>query len=398
MASDQKPSDGLLESRPFYKNLSFIVTLLLGLSALIGYARGWLTRTPPAPPNVFRNVEIIIDRSEQMNDLWDGERKLTIAQAAASSFIIKGVATGENLGLRQFGGPCDESGTSLVVPFAKNNKQSVQSGVDALSAAGMAPLYGAVKEAIGDFEDLKNFGSTVKKRILVIAGSSQICDASQKVVIQGKLSEDAKANSITLNFNFIGLGLKAKDQQELKDLADITHGTAFFPAHPKDVEELVARVFDQPAPAEATPHVMPPEITAAPQESEKASVRQDTSALKTSVQSGETDLSNVMLGLEKNDLAAARKALQAARQDEERSGAALASLRQGRREEQFPELLKAISKYWTLHRKLVDLADVIVRQFHTDTEGYRASSAEYKQLTDEFDRTKKQIDELLKGL
>jgi hypothetical protein len=395
VADRRKSFGGLVENRPLYKNVMAIIALVAGLSGLIVGARTFLEKKPPEV--VHDNTELIVDRSLGMRELWEGKTKLEVAQAAARS-ALGTIATGENLALRQFGGPCKGANTSLVVPFAQNNVKSVQHRVAAFSAAGDASLNNAINEAIGDFGDQKHFEGA-NKRILVITGSDDVCqDRDLLEAIGDKLASDAQGKyKIKLDFRFIGMGMNAAQRQNLSGLAELTGGKAVFANHPVDVEELLRnelKTATAPSASSAADAEKPP-----PGEAVKVPVRQDTHLLVDAVTGGVNHLNDALKDLEQGDFAAARAALEASRQDEKRSNAALASLGQGQRQEQFQELYQAASQCSTIHQKLLSLAEAMLKQFQTkDVKGYKVSSAEFVRLSAEFDRTAKQIDTLLARL
>lgn len=241
----KRKASWLLGDRPVYQNVMAAIALVAAVVGLIGGASSLLTRK--APGVVHDNTELIVDRSKAMGDPWEGTTKLQAAASAAKS-VVATIATGENLALRQFGGPCQDSNSELVVPFAQNNARRVQSRLAGLSATGNTALNRAINEAIGDFADQKRFEGT-NKRILVITGSDDTCQAAEvREAIREKLAADAAgAYKIRLDFRFIGLGLRPEQQQNLNELAKLTGGRAVFANHPSEVEPLLRSEVDPTA-------------------------------------------------------------------------------------------------------------------------------------------------------
>ena len=394
MARSRKSSGGLLD-RPIYKYTAAVVGLLATVTGLIVGAKNLLTKNPPQP--VERNTELIIDRSKGMDEPWGDQKtkKIDLAREAARAFAVT-VGKGENLALRQFGGPCAGPNTDLVVPFGKNNAKEVQDQVPGRTRGESATLNSAINEAIGDFGEQARFGGDkIIKRILVITGSADACqDRNLRAAIREKLEETAKTNNVRLDFGYIGLGMDLIQQQNLKDLADITGGTAAFPARPEDVTTIVEQIFSHPRPPATAP---PAEVTGkAPGEPDKVEVRKDTRALQDSIGIGEKHLNDAMNELEKGDLAAAQKSLAAARGDAARSLNAFSVLGQGQRPQQFPELYQAVSRCWDIHRRLLDVAAKMIVQFQVkDSKAYEISTANYTRLAAEFERSKNEINAAL---
>lgn len=392
----------LLEDRPAYKNAMALFAFVAALSALIGGAHSLLTRKPPEV--VHDNTELIVDRSQRMGDSWEGTTRLRVAESAARS-VVGTIADGENLALRQFGGPCQASNTRLIVPFAQGNAERVRSQLDKLKPAGDAPLNRALNEAIGDFGDQKRFEGA-NKRILVITGSDDTCQAPElREAIREKLAAAASGSyKIRLDFRFVGIGLTPEQQQNLKELAVTTGGQANFADHPAEVEPLLRTVLHaaanraQPQPPvgpsvpQSSSAQAPPE-TAQPTESEKATVRLNKKELVETLAAGVGNLNTALDSIRNGDFEAARRAIMAAQSATSRSSRLIPSESAGR--EQFPELRAASARCFDLYQKLLNQAAEMISLYEKkDVYSYQKSASEFERMGKEFNRTKQQVIDL----
>ena len=396
MARNRKSGGDLIENRPIYKNAKAMIGLVTALAGAVVGVRTFLA--PKQPEVVHDATEIIIDRSRRMGDPWEGTTRMAVAVNAAD-LILKTIAAGENLALREFGGPCERARGSLDVPFAENNADKVKGRIVGLRPNGQATLYGAINEAIGDFGRQKYFEGSYR-RILVITGSDDACGNSYLLdAIGGKLEEHAKSYNIRLDVHFLGVGLEQSQKENLKSLLRVTGGTPSFADRPDDVARLVRDWFKPPQAAAAPDTTTADHPGPASEKAEKASVRQQTGSLEDSLKAGVKDLDEALKALASGDSAAAEAALTEARRAGDRADAALSSLEQPRDRAEFQELYEAASKCRKLHRQLLSKAQVMVAQFQAkNADGLAASRAEYDRLVDEFDRAAKQINALLAKL
>jgi len=333
--------------------------------------------------------------------------------ASAAQNVVGTIAGGENLALRDFGGPCQGSNTKLLVPFAQNSAKRVQTRLASLTAAGDATLNRAINEAIGDFGDQKRFEGA-NRRILVVTGSDDTCAAAELTeAIREKLAADANgAYKIRLDFRFIGIGLRPEQQQNLTGLATVTGGRAVFANHPAAVEPLLrsevhpaeTQKQQQPAlgvaektgqPKDADIHVAhaSAEHPIAPTEGDKVAVRRDVKHLVDTLAAGVNHLNTALDNIKKGDLLGARLATVSAQAATGDSGILLESawLR-----ERFPELDQVSRKCFELYHKLAARVSEMISLYEKkDFESYEKSAAEFEHLTAQFNPTKKKLLDLL---
>ncbi|HXK04952.1 MAG TPA: vWA domain-containing protein [Verrucomicrobiae bacterium] len=404
--------------KPLYKNVMAVLALVAAASGLIGGAYNLLTKK--APEVVHDNTELIVDRSQAMHEPWEKTTRLDAAQSAGKA-VVATIAEGENLALRQFGGPCQDSNTDLVVPFAQHNAKRVQTRLASLTAAGKAPLNRAINEAIGDFGDQKHFEGA-NRRILVITGSDDTCQEPElREAIRDKLAADASgAYKIRLDFRFIGIGLRPEQQRNLSELAKIAGGRAVFADHPEEVEPLLRSEVhattsqeqpqpssglggrsSQPAPTgdaagrgSQSSDVQAPPATAQPTEGEKATVRRDTKEMVNTLAAGVDHLNDALASIQKGDFEAARHATDAGRAAAANSQGLIPLDASGRG--QFPALRAASGKCFELYKKLLDRASEMISFYEKkDFDSYQRSAGEFERLAKEFNRTKQQVTDLL---
>jgi len=404
--------------KPVYKNVMAVLALVAAASGLIGGAYNLLTKK--APEVVHDNTELIVDRSQAMHEPWEKTTRLDAAQSAGKA-VVATIAEGENLALRQFGGPCQASSTDLVVPFAQHNAKRVQTKLANLTAAGNAPLNRAINEAIGDFGDQKRFEGA-NRRILVITGSDDTCQAPEvRQAIRDKLAADASGTyKIRLDFRFIGIGLRPEQQQNLTELAKITGGRVVFANHPEEVEPLLrsevnaATNQEQPQPRSGleertsqptamgdavgrglqSSDVQGPPAAAQPTGGERVMVRRDTKQMVNTLTAGVDHLNEALVSIQKGDFEAARHATDAGRAAAANSLGLVPLDASGRG--QFPALRAASGKCFELYKKLLDRASEMISLYEKkDFDSYQKSAADFERLAKEFNRTKQQVTDLL---
>lgn len=179
------------------------------------------------PKKVLPNIEIVLDRSDSMNESFDGSTKWQAAASAVKESLVL-VAESDNLVLRIFGGKCnDKENTRCLVWFAKNNEDKILNKLNKLEhidPTGETTLAKAVVEATGDLED---FGGSGSKSIIVITCGSDSCHDDFTQVIRKRL--DMIDTEIKLHFRFIGMGLTTEQKADLNIIAKEIDGKASFP-------------------------------------------------------------------------------------------------------------------------------------------------------------------------
>lgn len=245
--SAQSPRSALLENRPWYRNLRALLAIVGTIGAGIIYMAGGFDSAKKYVEHVLWNwpeegVEIVLDSSDAMNDLFAGEAKETKFDAAlgilkdAGTLSLKGDVS---LAFRQFGAKnCDENVSHLAAGFGSATTSRISSLLPMHPAGEKASLSLAVAKAVSDFEGDRFIGQP--KRIIVIWGGSVDCwsDSSRSIEYIKKMLEQKQ---FTADLRFIGMGLSPEQRQALKDLAEKTGGK-FYPV---DNRPELSRVFKQ---------------------------------------------------------------------------------------------------------------------------------------------------------
>lgn len=223
----------------------FIITSLFAsvIGVIIGIALdliqiGQSAKDEP-PPIIRRNFEFVLDRSTRMNEHFDNATKLEKAREAVRKTIYELVANNDNLALRQFGGPCEGDNTQITVEFGQNQIEKVRKALNKIKTTGEVTLIRAVTEAIGDFNDIRRFGGVMKKIIVITCGvDSCIQDFSETLQDQVKLT-NSYGDTITVDFNLIGLGIPTAQEEQFWKIASITGGDVFLPKSQRALERAI---------------------------------------------------------------------------------------------------------------------------------------------------------------
>jgi hypothetical protein len=189
---------------------------------------------PPAPDNV-PSFQIVVDRSDVMNERFGTGGKVTkldAAKQALVSVLQEKTADTDHLSLREFGGECsDLNSTRLVLPFAPGESRLAQQMNGLTPTGGKSTLVNAIVEATGDFSGRQGKNSG----IIVIAGSYDGCGhPDPDGAIQQRLK---RYPELTLDLRFIGVALTRQAQSLARDLARKTGGTFRNATNPNELQQ-----------------------------------------------------------------------------------------------------------------------------------------------------------------
>ena len=146
-------------------------------------------------------TEIILDASSAMSAPFGGSTKLDQAQQAIDTYLRVDLSPRDQLALRRFGGECNSDGaTALLVPFAKDNKDTIRRQLLRQTASGKSTLFLAIREAVPDFDATAAL-PTVQRRVVTFVGS---CEACIEDPIQ-RIDERLKGLPIAPYWKFIGI-------------------------------------------------------------------------------------------------------------------------------------------------------------------------------------------------
>jgi hypothetical protein len=328
---------------------------------------------PPTP--VPENVEIVLDRSKGMAQLFEGKSKLEAAVHAIELTLNNDGLAQSNLAYREFGGPCDESDvqTEPTLPFKQKNAGQIRSKTreliskrdgELIKPTGEASLVGALQQAIGDFSDLARFRG-VSKRIVVITGSTDACRMSLERVRRrlASLREGDAKSTIELDFKFIAVGVDKSGEAQLKAIADETKGTLHFVYNQQQLDDTFHDIIvDEPA--------------------ERAA-----NALRDILDAGVHRLDLVSDDLDKKDYAAGEGHLRQAWDEFSRSELPFQFLGKQLTDEKYLRIYEAARKQRELQGRLIALSEGTLSQATApDADALSASRAEYKKLIADYNK------------
>jgi hypothetical protein len=216
-----------IHKQPWFLGLVALVGLLGTLTGIITglYSTIHSRFTEPAK-KIPRNTEIVLDRSEDMKDTFEGSTKKIEAAVNATNLLLDGpVPNSANLALREIGDDCKIRFKKQppLVRFSTDNNEEVSNVIRELKPGGKAGVYRAVLWAIDDFSDAERFEG-VEREIIVIVGNKDACVATGGPR-ESDVREALKRSGIQATFHFIGLGLKEDAQKEILDLANVVNAT-----------------------------------------------------------------------------------------------------------------------------------------------------------------------------
>lgn len=181
-----------------------------------------------------RNILLILDASDSMNEPMEGSTKFTLAKQVLIDTLRK-IPLEVRVGLRVYGhraiqshgifglGGVDESATckvsDLVVPIMGNNRDAIANTIQSLNAVGLTPITFSLQRAQADFNGVEG-----SKMIILISDGRETC--SNVDPCDYSLSQVRSGS--TIKINTIGFNLQdpvAEDQ--LKCVALSTKGRYF---------------------------------------------------------------------------------------------------------------------------------------------------------------------------
>jgi hypothetical protein len=211
----------LLIDTSWFKTTQGILTLVAGMIGLIIAVKELWPSSTPEPTT--QHVEILLDHSAGMGQMFDGVPKLAAAQEALQKMFkgdIGGLASNDDLAFRGFGGTCGAQDNKLLLGFGKTSERRILDEARGLAPGGRNSLVHAVSEATGDFSRLEK---DAIKRIIVITGGGDRCDQDIEA-LKNRLDSYRQAGGVKLDMHYIGLGLAPEDQEKLAELATATGG------------------------------------------------------------------------------------------------------------------------------------------------------------------------------
>ena len=195
--------------------------------------------TPP-PPRVAQNIQIVLDRSVQMNNLFEGRSKIDVATERIARTVLQPGAEFENLALRTFGGECEQDdNTALDVSFATGNGKSIGEMLEGLSLYGNPTLASALRASIQDFDSPTRFAG-VSNRVVVVTGSRGYCDPREAEAVY----EQFTTKKIVPDIYFIAMDVPPSELDDLKRMAAAS-GARLYPVRTEDeLDRAMEQIFE----------------------------------------------------------------------------------------------------------------------------------------------------------
>jgi len=181
------------------------------------------------------NVELVVDRSEGMCEIWAAGTSKFAAAVRQVDEILPGLA-GTNIALRAFGGPCNEA-TERLADFGTDNADDIRAALTEQRVGGQADLARAIVDATGDFADLRRFPNDVTKRIVVVTGGDS-CPGDALGEIRDRFRVLGRERRFALDFRFVGVAVPLDERMELAEISrELVGGDPLFA---DDEEQLAA--------------------------------------------------------------------------------------------------------------------------------------------------------------
>jgi ribosomal protein L22 len=390
------------KTAPFYKQPWFvgITSLLAVVATVVGIWRLMFPAhpppPPPPPPAVYENIELVIDGSSGMDQLFDGTTKLKAAAEAVRLVLHREGLERENLALRVFGGACDAAATEPTLRFSTQNEGPITDAVQALKAQGEAPLVRAVLQAITDFGDLARFKDK-SKRIIVITGTAtgenkkDGCGMPAESIRQKLNRQDPNSKPIEFSFHFIGVGLDDAGKSYLGSFAGQIGGKADFADNRQQLQDLLSSVVASDNPQQ--PKDVPGSVA------ERESVSQEAKAVIENLNSSTNSLSTVIGDLNRADYGAAERDLEQARIVFRKSASAFEELGKRQTSDQYRRIYEAARNNRKILEQMISLTETMSSQARANNLGdYSASVKEFERLRVDYNTRIEDLNRQLKQL
>jgi Ca-activated chloride channel family protein len=213
---------------------------LLGALALLVAATGGLVLPTPAQAEEAAKVLLVLDVSGSMNErISSGGTKFEAAKRALKK-VADAMPAGTQVGLRVYGSKIAEpkernpkacTDTELVLPIGPLNRRTMYQAVDSFTAKGETPIAYSLEKSVGDL------GSSGKRVLILISDGEESC-AGDPCPAARRLAK----SGVDLQFNAIGLAVKAKARQQLQCIAKAGDGNYYDADNTSDLEDAVHRI------------------------------------------------------------------------------------------------------------------------------------------------------------
>ncbi|MBN1385225.1 MAG: VWA domain-containing protein, partial [Elusimicrobia bacterium] len=172
------------------------------------------------PYNKIKNIEIILDASESMNNEIEGEKKIDIAKEVISKMLslLSPQSTGYlKIGLRTFGEEREmDAGkdSRLLVPIREVNLRNFEETLGEITPKGYSPIAHSILMAGYDFPFSED------KMIILITDGKETCGGDPVKAVKRLQRE-----GINVVVNIIGFDVDEDDNESLAEITSTSGGT-----------------------------------------------------------------------------------------------------------------------------------------------------------------------------
>ncbi|MBY0124364.1 VWA domain-containing protein [Bacillus sp. S/N-304-OC-R1] len=187
---------------------------------------------------------IMLDASSSMLLNVDGEQKMKIAKSAVRSFA-KTIGATSDVSLYVYGhaGSQENKDKQLscskideVYPLQKYNEESFFKAVDGVEAKGWTPLAGAIQKANRVSQSIDG-----DITLYIVSDGAEICDGNP--VEEAKRFVEGRENR---KVNIIGFDVDAKQENQLKAVAEAGNGEYFSAKNTEELKNTVIQKWIPP--------------------------------------------------------------------------------------------------------------------------------------------------------
>ncbi|WP_144006825.1 hypothetical protein [Pelomonas sp. KK5] len=212
-----------LEELPWYKKTSAILKLAAAiLTAGVAFFT-LVNLVKRDPPSALVNVVILYDASsESLGGLRDSTKGDILKLGIADT--LHKLSDKDNLGLRSFGGSCDD-GSHLLVPIGMDNRELIAKAIEQTKFHGKRNIVRAIADSTTDFNDQARFKEKTR-RIVVITGGIDECIQFEDAIAE--LQRRITDTGIAVDLRVIGVALNDVQRRSLTKMVSSLHGKANF--------------------------------------------------------------------------------------------------------------------------------------------------------------------------
>lgn len=211
------------------KFLPLFISVFVFASVCTVYSGGYDVYSPERAGDLIKNnsgenLLFIVDFSNSMNNVLNGEKKITSAVDILSDMVSR-LGSNVRTGLRVYGHkfPFNEilacRASDLIVPLGAENNFKIANALSNVKALGQTPITYSLKSAINkDLADIPG-----EKRIILLTDGGENCDESpcEYAISVVSSRNDIKIDVIAFNLDDV------EAQSQLRCTANVTGGKIY---------------------------------------------------------------------------------------------------------------------------------------------------------------------------